>query len=613
MARLMTRDSALWWVVLFASVLTYLSGHFELLGEAFPGLSPAWESRIELLAGLSAMVAAYLRLSPLKLSTGSELAGVGADPTQSLTMAGNKKPTDVIVFVLAAVLSATTVFAQTPTELIDHALADLAEAKRQLAAPGMVIAVPAGGDLQAALDTAKPGQTIQLAPATFAGNYILRKKPTAAGVITIRTEGLDDTAIPPGVRVTPALSPRMAKLGPKDATLPTLTAEFGADGYTLIGVEFLGNAVLPDRSLILFGYNATTLDDLPRNIVFDRVYAHGDPEKGGHNGCSCHGINITFINGYWSGFWERGRDSQAIGAYNGAGPYHLENNYLEGSGENVMFGGADPAIPNLITSDIVIRRNHFFKPLEWKTKTGSVKNLLEFKNAQRVLVEGNVFENVWADAQAGNAILFTVRNQNGGCPWCVVQDVVFQYNVLKNVQTFGFNILGLDDIQTTTTKSGRITIRHNVIEAGRAAIVQHEVDGLTFDHNLMIGINNSTMAIGSGPHSHVVVTNNITQSGPYGVTGEGTAPGAPAFNWCCPGYVFTNNVVERTAERFINWPAGNYLLAPMTLAGRLDAAFAFTADAAHITTDGQPIGPDFDRLRALVQGVAAFPFADIKP
>jgi hypothetical protein len=32
----------------------------------------------------------------------------------------------------------------------------------------------------------------------------------------------------------------------------------------------------------------------------------------------------------------------------------------------VLFGGADPAVANLVPSDIVLRRNHLYKPLEWR-------------------------------------------------------------------------------------------------------------------------------------------------------------------------------------------------------------------------------------------------------
>jgi hypothetical protein len=34
--------------------------------------------------------------------------------------------------------------------------------------------------------------------------------------------------------------------------------------------------------------------------------------------------------------------------------------------ENVLFGGADPAIPNLVPSDIRILRNTFTKNLAWR-------------------------------------------------------------------------------------------------------------------------------------------------------------------------------------------------------------------------------------------------------
>ena len=75
------------------------------------------------------------------------------------------------------------------------------------------------------------------------------------------------------------------------------------------------------------------------------------------------------------------------------------NNYLEAAGgENVMFGGADQSIPDLIPSDIGIRGNYFFKPLTWKKddpsyggKHWTVKNLFETKNARRVVIDGNLF------------------------------------------------------------------------------------------------------------------------------------------------------------------------------------------------------------------------------
>ena len=48
------------------------------------------------------------------------------------------------------------------------------------------------------------------------------------------------------------------------------------------------------------------------------------------------------IDSYLSEAHVVGFDSQAICGVNGPGPFKIVNNYLEGSGENVMFGGADP-------------------------------------------------------------------------------------------------------------------------------------------------------------------------------------------------------------------------------------------------------------------------------
>jgi len=63
-----TRDSVIWTVLVASGVLTYLMGHFDLLAVACPGLGPAWEARIELLAGLLAVVSALFHWSPAEIS-----------------------------------------------------------------------------------------------------------------------------------------------------------------------------------------------------------------------------------------------------------------------------------------------------------------------------------------------------------------------------------------------------------------------------------------------------------------------------------------------------------------------------------------------------------------
>src|SRR6476661_7275677 len=69
------------------------------------------------------------------------------------------------------------------------------------------INVAAGGNLQAAIDAAQPGDTIVLpAGATFEGSFVLRYKPgtgTDADWITIRTS-TPDSSLTPDARVTPS-------------------------------------------------------------------------------------------------------------------------------------------------------------------------------------------------------------------------------------------------------------------------------------------------------------------------------------------------------------------------------------------------------------------------
>ena len=60
-----------------------------------------------------------------------------------------------------------------------------------------------------------------------------------------------------------------------------------------------------------------------------------------------------------------------------------------------MFGGADPAIRDLVPSDITITDNAVAKQPAWRVQRWQVKNLLELKNARRVLVRGNTFDYNW--------------------------------------------------------------------------------------------------------------------------------------------------------------------------------------------------------------------------
>ena len=83
-------------------------------------------------------------------------------------------------------------------------------------------------------------------------------------------------------------------------------------------------------------------------------------------GIALNSASTDVINSYVSDCHGLGFDTQAIAGWNGPGPFRIVNNYLEAAGENVMFGGADPKIPDLVPADIEFRNNHCSKPLSWK-------------------------------------------------------------------------------------------------------------------------------------------------------------------------------------------------------------------------------------------------------
>src|SRR2546422_8604771 len=79
-------------------------------------------------------------------------------------------------------------------------------------ATGRIIPVPGGGDFQAALDQAQPGDVITLeAGATFTGPFELPVK-AGSGWIVVRTSAPDSSLPMPGRRIDPSYAPQLPKL-----------------------------------------------------------------------------------------------------------------------------------------------------------------------------------------------------------------------------------------------------------------------------------------------------------------------------------------------------------------------------------------------------------------
>src|SRR5579885_2199423 len=560
---------------------------------------------------------------------------------------------------------------------------------------GNSIAVNAGGDLQHALDQASPGDEVVLqAGATFTGHFTLRQKDSGSGWITIRTSDMAD--LPgDGQRVNPSYAAAMPKIVTPDEN-PALVTEPGAQNYRVMGVEIAVAPQVPLNYVLVALGDGNTVAQLPSNIIFDRDYVHGAVLCHCKQGIVLNSVSTAVINSYISEFHAIDQDTQALLGYNGPGPFKIVNNYLEASGENIMFGGAATQIPNLVPSDIEFRHNYFAKPIRWRssiipkpqgisatagssgsltsgttyyyvlaasglgdsgqnlgsdpsaeisvplaagqnsvtltwnpvsygdstdsrtaaayqiyrtsdppsassrnwtsytvtgnpsfTDTGAsggsaspprrgnvwlVKNLFELKNAQRVLIDGNIFEYCWEQAQSGVAMLLTARITSQQQLWSVVQDVTVTNNLVRHVSVVAV-VLGMDDIcgpsNLACQQSARILFRNNLMEDisivnwggyGWLFQVQHSQD-VTIDHNT--GFNDRNAVYMHDTNVNLTITNNLMHGDIFGDGSGGTA----ALAKYTTNAVVTNNVLVKGTASAYGSTGGNFFPASWTAIG----------------------------------------------
>jgi hypothetical protein len=429
------------------------------------------------------------------------------------------------------------------------------------AGTGRSITVPPGGNLQAAVDAARPGDSIVLAAgATYRGPITLPAK-SGDGWLIIRSSGADD--LPVGRRVSPADAPRMARIVSARGSEPAVRTAAGAHHVKLVGLELTVAPGTFSEGLVLFGSgDESSAQQFPHTLVVERCYIHGDPQVGGKRGLALNARNVAVLDSYFTDWKAPGYETQAIAGWNGPGPFKIVNNHIEAAGVNVLFGGADPTIPNLIPSDIEIRRNTFTKPLAWRAEKWVVKNLFELKNARRVLVEGNVFEHSWAAAQAGFAVLLTPRNQDGKAPWSTVEDVTFMNNVVRGAGS-GISITGRDD-NHPSGQTRRINIINNLfadIDAktwgGRGWMFMMILGtrDVTIEHNT--GFPTGAIMFAEPPaHQGFSFRNNVVAHGEYGFKGSGLASGEPTLRALLPDARFDGNVF--IGPEVAPYPPGNH-------------------------------------------------------
>jgi len=546
--------------------------------------------------------------------------------------------------------------------------------------PGKTINVPAGGDLQGALNAARCGDIVSIQPdATLVGNFYLASNKCDSGHwITIRTASPDSTLPSEGTRLTPCYAgvgslpgrpayacsksqrviPQIVSPGVSSA----ISLKDGANHYRLIGLEITRSA---GTGFIgpLIGVDPNSQAS---NIIVDRVWAHGSLQDDTASAINLDGMTFAaVIDSYLNEIHCTSQvgactDSHAVAAgvsNKTGGPYKIVNNFIEASGENIMMGGG-PATAT--PADIEIRRNHMFKPMIWmKGQPGyvggkdghpfTVLNLTELKNAQRVLLEGNVMENSWGGfTQNGASILLTPKSQYskkkriGVCPDCQVTDVTIRYSTMSHTGkgiAIAAGLTGAHKGKYQAKAAARYSIHDVTIDDINAAKFQgggglfqvfnkwhkNGLNSISVEHVTGFGDPSGSMMAIADPTNlakiaNVDFTNNLLLAGQYPIWNDGGGkPCASSvypktnFDNCFSPYSFTTNGIIGTPDQYppSTWPANNMFPANPAAVQFVnynngnggDYHLLSSSPYKNAGSDGKDLGADIDAILNWTNGV----------
>jgi hypothetical protein len=560
--------------------------------------------------------------------------------------------------------------AELPRVTVPSAMADTP-------ANGSIISVNAGDNLQKALQSAACGDVIELqAGATFSGLFVVpAKNCNVNNWIIIRTSSPDSALPAEGTRLTPCYAglaslegrPQYPCSDPQNVLakveMPTAgdgPFQFtnGANFYRLIGLEVTrpDGIGVPARLITALG----SAD----HIVFDRSWLHGALQDETYGGVNLSGMtNAAIVDSYFSDFHciaSTGlcTDAHAISAgvsNTQDGPYKIDDNFVEASGEGILFGGG-PATTT--PTDITITNNHFWKPWQWRPgnpnfiggKNGKafiVKNHLEIKNAVRVLVDGNLMENNWGGfSQNGFSILITPKNQHAGhanvCPKCQVTDITVRYVQVSHTGAglqlatsmsgngkhggqalagtrWSIHDLVMDDISTGYSGGGVAFLIAN-------GWSKNPLNTLTINHvTAFPDVKEHMMSVGNSQKNAqmygLVFTNNLIITGEYPVwnTGGGRASCGykdvpiTSINRCFAQSTFATNGLITPPPQFppSTWPAKNMFAKTISAVGFTDFnggdggnyELLSSSPYKNAGSDGKDLGADVVGLDAELAGV----------
>jgi hypothetical protein len=215
-----------------------------------------------------------------------------------------------------------------------------------------------------------------------------------------------------GVRVTPAHGAYMGKLtistgGGDGIIIPAQTP--AVTNIIIHAVEFTHVGTTQVDAFIALAPTASADAQMPAGILIDHCYMHGNwTNTNIRRAITAHTRGVTIQDSWIEEIPYDSQDGQGIASWGGPGPIVATNNWIVGSSENVLTGGATMGYISATSSNSVWTHNIFYKPYKWYSTSPyyvagiCTKNPFEFKEMFGATIKWNRFEN--GGAGCGNQI-----------------------------------------------------------------------------------------------------------------------------------------------------------------------------------------------------------------
>lgn len=276
----------------------------------------------------------------------------------------------------------------------------------------------------------------------------------------------------------------------------------GSRGWYHLGVHFTRTPSnwTPSATLVTWGVNAgsplsgNNPVNVPRYLVMDRCRA-SNPYTGHNTSFARRWISCAAE--YWrvkqchaAGFVEPGTDSQVILMTNSPGRFLLDDNYLQGMTENILFGGTTQPLGTnghvCVNGNGIVRGNWFDKDTAWFADNVSIpgkgivsttsKNGEESKAVELLVSEGNIFTNHSGSGQQHWEVWTCKPQAEAENNWVYNRNITIRYQTYRNGTNGTFNLAtGRSATQYNPVGAQRLEFCHSINESPAFALGSHAI------------------------------------------------------------------------------------------------------------------------------------------